>query len=46
MEVKDEVWSEVISWITKGKLLEKAETRGKAREVLVARSLFKCKMEC
>ena len=39
-QAKDEVWSEVISWLTKGKLPEKAETRGKAREVLVACSLF------
>ena len=31
---KDEVWSQVISWVEKGQLPEKAETRGKAREVL------------
>ena len=37
---KDEVWSKVISWVEKGQLPEKAETRGKAREVLVARSMF------
>ena len=37
---KDEVWSEVISWVEKGQLPEKAETRGIAREVLVARSIF------
>ena len=30
----DKVWSEVISWV------KKAETRGKAREVLVACSMF------
>ena len=39
-QTKDEVWSEVISWVEKGQLLEKAETQGKAREVLVARSIF------
>ena len=37
---KDEVWSEVISWVEKRQLPEKAETRGKAREILVARSMF------
>ena len=37
---KDKVWSEVISWVEKGQLLEKAETQGKAREVLVACSIF------
>ena len=37
---KDEVWSKVISWVEKGQLPEKAETRGKAREVLVACSIF------
>ena len=35
---KDEVWSEVISWIEKGQLPEKVETRGKTQEVLTARS--------
>ena len=39
-QAKDEVWSKVISWVEKGQLPEKAETRGKAREVLVARSIF------
>ena len=39
-QAKDKVWSEVISWVEKGQLLEKAETRGKTREVLAARSLF------
>ena len=29
-QAKDEVWSEVISWIEKGQLPEKEETRGKA----------------
>ena len=33
---RDEVWSEVISWVEKGQLPEKSETRGKAREFLVA----------
>ena len=37
---KDEVWSKVISWVEKGQLPEKAETRGKAREVLVACSIL------
>ena len=30
----------MISWVEKGQLPEKAETRGKAREVLVAGSMF------
>ena len=30
----------MISWIEQGQLPEKTETRGKAREVLVARSMF------
>ena len=30
----------MISWVEKGQLPEKAETRGKAREVLVAHSMF------
>ena len=30
----------VISWVEKGQLLEKTETRGKQREVLVACSMF------
>ena len=37
---KEEVWSKVISWVENGQLPEKAETRGKAREVLVAHSMF------
>ena len=37
---KDQVWSEVISWIEQGQLPKKTETRGKAREVLVERSMF------
>ena len=37
---KDKVWSEVISWIEKGQLPEKAKTRGKEREVLVVCSMF------
>ena len=28
-QAKDEVWREVISWVEKGQLPEKAETRGK-----------------
>ena len=39
-QTKDEVWSNVISRVEKGQLPEKAETQGKAREVLVARSTF------
>ena len=39
-QTKDKVWSEVISLLEKGQLPEKAETQGKAREVLVARSIF------
>ena len=39
-QAKDEVWSEVISWVEQGCVLEKMETRGKAREVLVARSIY------
>ena len=39
-QTKDKVWSEVISWVGKGQLPEKAETGGKAREVLVVRSIF------
>ena len=30
----------MISWVEKGQLPEKVETRGKAREVLVAHSMF------
>ena len=37
---KDEVWRKVISWVEKGQLPEKLETIGKAREVLVVRSMF------
>ena len=37
---KDKFWSKVISWVEKGQLPEKSETRGKAREVLVACSMF------
>ena len=39
-QAKDKVWSEVISWVEQGCIPEKTETRGKAREVLVARSMF------
>ena len=39
-QAKDEVWSEVISWVEQGQVQEKAETRGKARKVLVACSMF------
>ena len=39
-QAKDEVWREVISWVEQGWMPEKAETRSKAREILVARSMF------
>ena len=39
-QAKDEVWREVISWVEQGRVAEKAETRGKAREVFVACSMF------
>ena len=32
-QAKDEVWSEVISWIEQGQLPEKTKTRDKAREI-------------
>ena len=39
-QAKYNVWNEVISWVEQGHVLEKAETRGKARDVLVACSMF------
>ena len=39
-QAKDEIWREVTSLEEQGQVPEKAETRGKAREVLVARSMF------
>ena len=39
-QAKDEVWSEVIRWVEQGQVLEKAEKRGKAPEMLVAHSMF------
>ena len=39
-QAKDEVWSEVISSVEQGRVPEKAETRGKTREVLEACSMF------
>ena len=39
-QAMDEVWSEVISQVEKGHVWEKMEIRGKAREVLVAHSMF------
>ena len=39
-QAKGEVWSEVIKWFEKGELPNKAETRGKMKEVLAARSMF------
>ena len=38
-QAKDEVWSEVISWVEKGHMPDKLEARGRLREVLAARSL-------
>ena len=35
-----EVWSEVISWVEQGQVPEKAEVRGRPREVWVACSMF------
>ena len=34
-QAKDQVWSKVISWVKMGLVPEKAETTGKAKEVLV-----------
>ena len=42
-EIKDDVWSEVISWVEQRRVLEKTEMRGKAREVLVTCSMFDLK---
>ena len=39
-QAKGKVWREVISWVGQGCVPEKMETRGKARQVLVARSMF------
>ena len=39
-QAKDKVWREVISWVVQESVPEKKETRGKTREVLVARSIF------
>ena len=39
-QAKNEVWSEVISWVEQRQVPEKAETRGKAWEALVAHSMF------
>ena len=39
-QAKDKVWSEMISWVEHGGVPDKMETRGKEREVLVARSMF------
>ena len=39
-QAKNKVWREVISWEEQGHVPEKTETRGKEREVLVARSMF------
>ena len=39
-QAKEDVLSEVISWVEQGCIPEKTETRGKAREVLVVRSMF------
>ena len=39
-QAKDEVWSEVISWIEQVRLPEKTKTSGKAKGVLVAHSML------
>ena len=39
-QAKDKVWSEVIKWVEAGQVAEKAQNRGKSREVLVAKSIF------
>ena len=39
-QAKDKVWSKVISWVEQGHVQKKTETRGKAKEVLVAISMF------
>ena len=39
-QAKDKVWSEVVSWVEQEHVPEKMETRGKAREVLVACFMF------
>ena len=39
-QAKEKVWREVISWVGQGCVLEKTDTIGKAREVLVARFMF------
>ena len=39
-QAKAKIWNEVISWVEQQCVPEKTETRGKAREVLVARSVF------
>ena len=39
-QAKNKVWSEVISWVEKGLLPNKAETWGKTKEVLAACSIF------
>ena len=39
-QAKDEIWREVISWVEQGHVPKKMETRGKTREVLVARFMF------
>ena len=39
-QAKNKVWREVISWIEQGRVPEKKETRGKAREVYLACSMF------
>ena len=43
-KAKDKVWREVISWVEQGRVPEKSETRGKAREVLVAHSMLNPKV--
>ena len=39
-QAQEKVWREVISWVEQEHVQEKTETRGKAREVLVAHPMF------
>ena len=39
-QFKDKVWSKAISWVEQGRVSEKTETRGKAKEVLVVCYMF------
>ena len=43
-QAKDKIWREVFSWVEQGHVPEKKETRGKARESLVAPYMFNPKV--